>query len=288
MEEGRDHPDQAAMLDRSRGAILALWKGLRQSRRAVLEQAGLEAIHDLRVASRRFRTAVGLFEPWLAAKDTVRLKRDIVKVTRLLGRLRNIDEALLFFQAHTPAASSSGYQLCRLLSEMRPRELERIKKRLKAFDQRRLNRKVRKVAERLREGRFAAGSRFSLAAYLSDSCIKLFQPIHDLLPAATSRERQESRHALRIAIKKWRYFFEIVAPIVGCAASPVLGLLKEYQMLLGRMNDVAEFGALCGSLELTRHERGFVEELLQAEEKLLLQEFIALVEQKPLSYTSPF
>jgi CHAD domain len=146
---------------------------------------------------------------------------------------------------------------------------------------------VRKAAAGLKEERITDSRRSSLPAYFSDTCIRLFQPIHDLLPAATFREHRESRHALRIGIKKWRYFFEIVAPVLGCDCSSILVLLKEYQTILGRMNDVAVFGALCGSLALSRHERRFVEAILQAEDELLLQKLTELIEQKPLAYTFP-
>lgn len=90
---------------------------------------------------------------------------------------------------------------------------------------------------------------------------------------------------MRIAIKKWRYFFEIVAPILDRDYGAVLGLLKEYQTVLGRMNDVAEFGLLCRNLKLSPTEHEHIEKILRAEDELLLECFTALVERKPLSYT---
>lgn len=275
------------IMERSREVICAQWHELLRLRSEVLKTSDIEAIHDLRVASRRFRAAVGLFEPWIPSKSAAMLKKHAKKLTRLLGSLRNIDEAILFFRLHTPAGSGGGYQICRILSNSRPVELARIKKGLKAFDVRRLGRKARKAAAGLKEGRRADSSGVTLPAYFSDSSIRLFQPIHDLLPLATSREQSGSRHLLRIAIKKWRYFIEIVAPVLGFDAGSILGLLKEYQTLLGRMNDVAVFGGLCGRLDLSRHERRFVEATLQTEEELLLQKLAELIEQKPLAYTFP-
>lgn len=272
------------IMERSRELILAQWRELRRLRSEVLKTSDPEAIHDLRVVSRRFRAAVGLFEPWMPSKSASLLKKRSRKLTRLLGALRNIDEAILFFRLHTPAGSGEGYQICRILSEKRPRELARIKRGLNAFDGRRLDRKVQKAASGMDEN----NGRDTLPAYFSSSCIRLFQPIHDLLPLATSREQRGSRHLLRIAIKKWRYFFEIVAPVLGSDADSILGLLKEYQTLLGRMNDVAEFGELCGRLELSRHERRFAEAVLQGEDELLQLKLAELIEQKPLTYTFPF
>lgn len=257
-------------------------------RSEVLKNPGIEAIHDLRVASRRFRAALGLFGPWMPAKKTAGLNKQCRKLTQLLGGLRNIDEATIFFRLHTSNSSGDGYQICRRLSELRPHELTRIKKFLSAFDDRGNDRIVRKAVAALQEQRVTDNGNVSMQSLLSDTGIALFQPVQELLPAAASPEAQKSRHALRIAIKKWRYFFELVAPVLCCDVSATLSKLKEYQTILGRMNDIAEFGTLCTSLKLSRHERRFVETTLQAEDDIQLQKLTTLIEQKPLTYTSPF
>lgn len=276
------------VIERSREVILTQWQDIVRLRSDVLTSPEIESIHDLRVASRRFRAALGLFGAWMPAKKTAELKKQCRKLTQLLGGLRNIDEATIFFRLHTPVSSGGGYQICRRLSKLRPAELTRIKKFLSNFDLRRHDRIVRKVIAGLQNERFEATGCISLPAFFSDSGIKLFQPIQDLLPAATSREDRKSRHALRIAIKKWRYFFEIVAPVLGCDVSTILSKLKEYQSILGRMNDVAEFGLLCDGLKLSRHERRFVETILHDEDELLLQKLTTLIKHKPLTYTCPF
>lgn len=272
-------------MERSREIMLDQWRELLLLRRSVLEASDLEAIHDLRVASRRFRAALRLFEPWLPQKNAALLQKNLRKLTRVLGGLRNIDEALLFFRLRTPAESACEYQLCYLLTQMRGGELARVKESLAAFDRHRLNRTVRKAAARLAANHISADKEGSLPGYFSDTCRRLYQPIHDLLPTATSPEQRGPRHQLRIAIKKWRYFFEIVTPVLGSDATQILGLLKEYQTILGRMNDVAVFGALCDSLTLSRRERMFVESTLQREDELLLKQLVELIRQKPLVYT---
>lgn len=272
-------------MERSREIMLEQWRELLLLRRSVLKTSDLEAIHDLRVASRRFRAALRLFEPWLPQKNAALLLKNLRKLTRVLGGLRNIDEALLFFRLRTPAGSAREYQLCYLLTQMREGELALVKESLAAFDRHRLNRTVRKAAARLAANHISADKEGSLPGYFSDTCRRLSQPIQDLLPLATSPEQRGSRHQLRIAIKKWRYFFEIVTPVLGSDAAPILGLLKDYQTILGRMNDVAVFGALCDSLTLSRRERMFVKSTLQGEDELLLKQLIELIRQRPLAYT---
>jgi len=58
----------AAITKRSREVFLEQRHELLRLRRDVLKTADIEAIHDLRVSSRRFRAALLLFEPWLPPK----------------------------------------------------------------------------------------------------------------------------------------------------------------------------------------------------------------------------
>ena len=278
-------PESASLLERSRDVLLAQWKELLRLRRSVLKTSDLDDIHDLRVASRRFRAAVGLFSPLTRTGPVPELKKGVRKLTRALGGLRNIDEALLFFQSRTPQEITADNRLCSILPKRRARELARTHKALKAFDHKHLGRQVRKIAAKLCAGRIRGSDTFSLQACFSEASVGLFQPIHDLVTSATVPEHRESRHALRIAIKKWRYFLEIASPVLDSDHDAVLGLLKEYQTILGRMNDVAEFGVLSRSLKLSPTEHEHIERILLAEDRLLLKQFTALVKRKPLRYT---
>lgn len=281
----RPRSESAAMLERSRGVLLSQWEELLRLRRAVLKTPDLDDIHDLRVASRRFRAVLGLFAPLTRAGSVDELNKCVRKLTRVLGGLRNIDEALLFFQSRTQLENSDDNRLCILLPEMRTVELALIHKKLKAFDRKHLEQTVLEIAAGLSGGRIKRLKKISLTAYFSGVSAELFQPINDLIATATVPEQRESRHALRIAIKKWRYFFEIISPVMERDYVAVLGRLKEYQTVLGRMNDVAEFCLLCRSLKLSPVEFAHIEKILLAEDQLLLGSFAALIEHKPLTYT---
>lgn len=272
----------STITERMQELMLAQWEELLRLRQVVLRTSGSEASHDLRVASRRFRAVVGLFEPWLISKHAALLKKKCRKLTHTLGALRNIDEALSFFRLHPPGGR---YRICHLFEELRSGELSHVKKSLMSLDHRRLDRIVRKEAAELHI-RFGANKQTPMPVYFSDAGLRLFQPIYNLLPTATSPGQREARHALRIAIKKLRYLFEIVAQIQECDCRSLLEQLKEYQTILGRMNDMAEFGNLCSSLALSRHERRLIETILQTEDQSLLQKFAELMEQKPLDHST--
>jgi len=278
-------PDSATILERSRGVFFAQWEELLQLRRVVMKSFDLEDIHDLRVASRRFRAVLELFYPFAPKDSKAELRKSVRKLTRILGGLRNIDEALLFFRSRIQTDESSEFKLCHTLSNLRTAELKRIKKALAAFDHRKLDRMVREIVAALQEHSSADRNSISLLAYFSDVSIRQYMPIHQLLAVSTRPELAAHRHALRIAIKKWRYFFEIIGQILDRDYKSHLGLLREYQSILGQMNDIAEFRLLLGNLDLPKNEQEYAEATLLKEDTLLLENFTELVERKPLTYT---
>jgi CHAD domain-containing protein len=278
-------PDSATILERSRGVFFAYWKDLLRLRRVAKKTADPGDIHTLRVASRRFRAVLELFYPFAPKGQKTELKKNIRTLTRILGGLRNIDEAQIFFRSRLPADAVCSSLLQQMLSECRSKELKQIKKVLGAFDQSRLDQVVREIVAGLNEDAITVRNSVSLLAGFSEASIRHFMPIHQWLGGSTAPEQRTSRHALRIAIKKWRYFLEIITPILGRDYTPQLEQLKEYQSIMGRMNDIAEFEVLLDSLTLAADEHEACKALLLTEDSHLLHEFTGLVERKPLAYT---
>src|SRR5512135_27773 len=98
-------------------------------REKALKSADAEDIHDLRVASRRLREGLALFSPCYLPRDIARLDRKIKQVTRLLGDIRNADEAHLFFTELTDSFDGlCRSDLERLAGKFRDNRGEGIKK----------------------------------------------------------------------------------------------------------------------------------------------------------------
>lgn len=277
-------PDSATILERSRGLFFAQWEELLRIRRVVLKSSDLDDIHDLRVASRRFRALLNLFYPFLPEAGREELKKNVRKITRTLGGLRNIDEAQIFFKSRS--TEMPNYEIvCLELSSLRAGELQRIVKSLKSFDRHSLDHSVRKMISGLHDKIIVPHNRFSLLTYLFEASIRHYMPIHKSLAAVTQPEHYSARHALRIAIKKWRYFFEIVEQILNCDYTGILDQLREYQTLLGQMNDIREFEVLLGSLKISKADQRQITKIFAQEEADLLHRLAQLIEQKPLAYT---
>ena len=277
-------PETETILERSRGIFLTQWEELLRLRRAVLRGSDPAVIHDLRVATRRLRVAIKLLGPISAKTPRTALKKGVRLLTRCLGELRNVDEALLFFQSRLQSGIPGENKLCRRLSRLRTKELKRMKKALIAFDYEHLDGIMGELVVKLTEDVSTARQKLSLPAYFSNTSIEHYQPVQRLLSASTSLENRESRHALRIAIKKWRYFLEIVSPVLNRDYASLLELLKAYQSILGKLNDVSTFETLLTTLKLAPDDRDNARKLLLAEDAILLKHFRELVEHKPLGY----
>jgi CHAD domain-containing protein len=97
--------------------------------------------------------------------------------------------------------------------------------------------------------------------------------------------RHEERHSLRIAIKKWRYFLEIVSSVLDCDQTQLVTQLKDYQSVLGKMNDLREFNLVFNSLALSKKKRLLLNEILKNEEAKLFKSYLELVTYRPLTYS---
>lgn len=258
-------------------ALFSQWSGFCRLREQVLRQGDVDSIHDLRVASRRFRALLGLLAPFVADRRARLISKEFRRITRALGRLRNIDEALLYFGSLPEPLP----HLSRILSANREKEMLAVTEILKAFPRRELDRGLREAMSELA----AIGHDDpALTVYLSETSIRRYQAVHDLLQPALAPQDVTTRHALRIAVKKWRYLLEALGQVCRHDYSAALDVLKEYQALLGRLNDMVEFAALCDLPELPGCESVAARAAIARDAAAYLEQFLETAAKRPLQY----
>jgi CHAD domain-containing protein len=268
----------AGMGEQSGVVLYSQWNVLCELQERVLSQEDCESIHDLRVASRRMRATIGLFAPFIAGKTVRKITKELRRVTRELGRLRNIDEAVIYFGAKPAPLPVLG----RMLTAARKEEMKSVTDVLKRFPRQRLDGMLREAVAEL--AGIPDGDQ-ALPVYLSEKSIQRYQAVYDLLEPAMIPENVGTRHALRIAIKKWRYLLETLGQICRHDYSVTLETLKEYQSLLGSLNDMVEFTALCHTLTPPLHEREEIKAALALDSAAYLAQFIETAAVRPLQYT---
>ena len=203
-------------------------------------------VHDLRVASRRLREGLALFLPCLPGQKTARLLKKVKKVTRMLGDLRNTDEAYLFFSKLTQEETAqSGHEVEELLSALRrERELAhlKLKKELRLLSPKPLQLQFRTIRNRPDLfGKSRVDPFMNIALFADGAITERARPLSELLPQARQEDQISAQHQLRIAAKRMRYRLEIIAPLLQRDYDRLHGALKGYQDVLGKLHDIDVF-----------------------------------------------
>jgi len=88
--------------------------------RGVLDVEDIERVHDMRVATRRLRAAIEVFEPCLPAKRRRRALKRVKALADALGERRDRDVAIAFLESFAPEAPAADREgLARLIAELR-------------------------------------------------------------------------------------------------------------------------------------------------------------------------
>lgn len=203
---------------------------------AVVGGRDMDAVHDMRVASRRLRAALSVFRPYLPTKGRKRWTRVARAVTRALGAVRDADVFIAEFSALAASTHAEeervtlAYLLGRRHGE-RTRDLATMRDVLASLDL---------AAGRSAFLRFAAGARGAgtplreLAAEIVEARLAALAA-H--LPEALEPDNTEVQHAMRIAAKRLRYAIETLRPCFGRGADEVLSVLRAFQDALGELHD---------------------------------------------------
>uniref|UniRef100_A0A831UCA6 CHAD domain-containing protein n=1 Tax=Geobacter metallireducens TaxID=28232 RepID=A0A831UCA6_GEOME len=215
--------------------------------RKVLKTFDPEDIHDLRVSSRRLREGCALFAP-LYSDGLSRVIRRVRKVTRLLGALRNIDEALLFFRelgAELPEPCGEGLNaLTGRLEALRQGELRRLAEGLEKLDVGESRAVIARAGAKPvlfpRPG-LAVDPFTPIGSFAVTALHGRLADLAALVPAARHEGAVAAQHALRIAVKHCRYRIEMLSFLMADGAGEILAAMKSYQECLGTMHDLDVF-----------------------------------------------
>jgi CHAD domain-containing protein len=212
----------------------------------VLKSFQEDDVHDLRVASRRLREGLALFSVCLPPGKLRRIDKQVKKVTKMLGELRNTDEAYLFFSQLPPEDTGNSCneieQLLTSLKQERKKAHRKLKSDLGHLDPVPLKKEIEALGSRQNIfGDGAADAFTGVAAFAGGAIMERAQAVQELLPEALHEEDTGSQHALRIAVKKLRYRLEILAPLITKRYQELHDTLKGYQDVLGKLHDVVVF-----------------------------------------------
>jgi CHAD domain-containing protein len=237
---------------------------MRSFRDVALDRGSIKGVHDMRVASRRLRSALRDFMPYLRGRKLRRLKKDLKSLADALGAVRDEDVAITALEklaAEAPQEVAAGIEQLadkrRLKRDIARSELRdalsndalaklgeefnsALEHELKASGQRKTDNDYRNSVDRMscREaGCEVIAARFHELKGLSRS---LYRP-HKTRPL----------HKMRIAAKRLRYAIELFAP--GWI-EPLASFAKEIARLQTSLGELHDCDVWIKEISLTLRE----------------------------------
>ena len=206
-----------------------------------VEQGDVRGLHRARVASRRLRELLPMLQ--LDTEKARKLGRRLKKVTTRLGTVRELDVLLLLIDEVHVSRHSRSSALGRVgisVAKERDDARKRLSARLPIVGMRRLAQKLDRVADQLRVAEASSSKtaarnwRLAVDAQVAGRASRLSAAMAE----AGAMYLPERLHAVRIAMKKLRYAFELSTELAGARNGAGLNALKRGQDLLGRMHDL--------------------------------------------------
>jgi len=242
--------------------------------------ADVDAVHDMRVGTKRLRETIRLFQPALPPRGTKRYLHAVNGLNDTLGQARDPDVQLVALADLEQACSCPSCLApitARLLAQ-RAEAQSTVVACLDQLDQTRLWRRFRRFADRLQSAPRGPTVR-SLAQRVVPE--RLLQAL-ELEPPARDPDAPEALHRLRIAVKRVKYAIEPFRALFAGALDPAYGLISDLQDALGDTHDAdvliqllngddgqraeAEGVACCLEVARRRRERRFEDAMMLLDE----------------------
>jgi triphosphatase len=198
-----------------------------------------EELHDMRVATRRMRAAMKIFEKQLPVRAQ-RFRDEFKWIAGALGEVRDLDVQLERLDGWISSASSEDREpLEALRAVFQERRKKACRSMLRRLDSRRYARLVESFGAFLERGasRRAQPSRQPILAAAPDLVRKPYRKVRKLGDPLGEESSSEEYHELRKKGKRLRYALEFLSDIYGDPAKVLIKALKDLQDVLGDHQD---------------------------------------------------
>ncbi|HEY2107035.1 MAG TPA: CHAD domain-containing protein [Candidatus Binataceae bacterium] len=198
-----------------------------------------EAVHDLRVATRRLQTILELATFSKPMKSARKARKRLKQLRHVLSARRDIDVLVQTMRSRARTAASAHRRRLwnRAARETRnqgQREAKKTRRWLKSFKLNRLTGEIEKIVDgRLNDG-FSSGT-------LSPAMRRAQQRWNQAVREASAGTDSARFHAVRIKTKSLRYMTELISELIGSERSKgLIEWLGSIQDELGEWRDQTE------------------------------------------------
>ena len=227
----------ATVLEAASQVFRAQAAELRRHQKAARRGTDPEAVHQMRVATRRLRAAVRALEGHVIvpADEQARLKW----LARRLGAVRDLDVilALLAGERLPATAREERARLARLVRKLRARRRKAHQRLTRALDTQRYRNLLDGLDDTAKAPRLAGVEEAIAARVLADVSERLGGVIARSTGMTATTPDSDALHALRIDFKRLRYVLELHAAAYGFSYDAERQLAREMQDVLGEIHD---------------------------------------------------
>jgi CHAD domain-containing protein len=230
--------------------LLARFDEMAEYRGAALDFTGVEGVHDMRVASRRLRSALRDFGPHVRRPPRLaRLRGGLKELAGALGAVRDEDvaiAALVRLADVAPGEARAGIEALaeerrglrerrreQLFEALAPESVEKLRERFGRAVEEACRPRARKGGEEKLGETFAGMGRAIVArswGELQELSTSLYRPL-----------KQKRLHRMRIAAKRLRYSLELFTACWGEGAHALASEISDLQDALGEVHDCDEW-----------------------------------------------
>ncbi len=223
----------------------------------------IEFVHRARVATRRLRAALRMFDECFPAGQLRRWRKAIRRTTAKLGAARDRDVQIEFLCGILSALNAkecfSG--ISRILVQLE-RDRERLQRKVvKAVDRleaKGVLRQVRRVSKKILPKAAGAAENVQTPDAYAQTRGYLLEQLDELLSQQDSLANPddcERHHAMRIAAKRLRYTLEIARPVYRGRLDEAIEATKRVQSLLGDVHDCDVWAEHLDAFALEQRDR---------------------------------
>jgi CHAD domain-containing protein len=212
-----------------------------ERRGAVLDSDDIEAVHDMRVATRRLRSALRDFAPILRTGPLKPVTRELKKLADLLGAARDQDVAIIALKKLKKKAPDQAVEtgIGRLINECRTKRKSAQIDLVKALAARAIDDLRRRFYAAIDAA--AQKKPKSKAVSFTDAgrqaILKSLDEFGDLSASLYAPFKIKKLHRLRISAKRLRYAVELFTACWGARIAPFAEEISELQSFLGEVHD---------------------------------------------------
>lgn len=261
MPPARSKPDQSICVFGA-GVMLEHLNALDKELQGVRgEEEDIEFVHRARVASRRLRATIPLFEKCLPTQKVKKWQGQIRKVTRALGEARDTDVQIERVKLFSESLRDAVYKAGMARLELRLRQ-----------QRDRLQEPVNRTIDRVNQGGLIPEMRAQIEPVANlEGSVYLFTPalyrhsfeaIHNRLEEflayqdiVDQPEKITELHQMRIAAKWLRYTMETFARLYSSELKTPLQVVRKFQDTLGDIHDCDVWIDFLPAFLAAEHER---------------------------------